>query len=233
MMKKSNVKKFWAALAVAPFVFSGGGLLAQDSDFSIDGYIGGTTDYRDRGLSLSDADIAPMASVGAFHDSGFYFGLDAAKIDTDRGGNFRTELFAGYSLDRGDYVYDFSVEVDTIYGDTSQYYPEFKASISRDFGIAFTRVGAAYAPGGRWSNPQNQSFYTFADLELPVPTLPALTVVTHVGRDFRSDIGNLWDWSVGLSAFVGDIELSLSYDDSSLDARPGKGSVIFGMRYYF
>ncbi len=232
-MRKNNVKKFWTAIAVAPLVFSSGPLLAQDSDFSIDGYVGGATDYRDRGLSLSDADIAPMASIGVFHDSGFYFGLDAAKIDTDRGGNFRTELFGGYSLDRGDYVYDFSVEVDTIYGDTSQYYPEFKASISRDFGIAFTRVGAAYAPGGRWSNPQNQSFYTFADLELPVPTLPALTVVTHVGRDFRNDIGNLWDWSVGLSAFVGDIELSLSYDDSSLRARQGKGSVIFGMRYYF
>lgn len=227
------MNKILAAVVASLIVFSGGALQAQDSDFSIDGYIGGTTDYRDRGLSLSDADIVPMGSIGAFHDSGFYFGLDVAKIDTDRGGNFRTEFFAGYSLDQGDYVYDLSVEVDTIYGDTSQYYPEFKASVSRDFGIAFTRVGAAYAPGGRWSNPQNQSFYTFADLELPVPTLPALTVVTHLGHDFRSDIGNLWDWSAGLSAFVGDIELSLTYDDSSIRDRSGKGSVIFGMRYYF
>ncbi len=234
------MKIFWAATAMAPFFLSGGALYAQDADsaFSIEGYVGAVTDFRDRGLSLSDGDVAVMASVGAFHESGFYFGLDAAKIDTanigpGNGGNFRTEFFAGYSLDRGDYVYDLSVEFDSIYGDTTQYYPEFKASISRDFGIAFTRVGAAYAPGGRWNNPQNQSFYTYADLELPVPTLPALTVVSHVGRDFRSDVGNIWDWSVGLSLFVGDVELSLSYDDASLDQRAGNGEVIFGARFYF
>ena len=94
-------------------------------------------------------------------------------------------------------------------------------------------MGAAYAPGGRWSSPQSQSFYTYADLELPVPTLPALTVVSRVGRDFRSDIGNLWDWSVGLSLFVGDVELSLSYDKSSFNQQAGDGKVIFGTRLYF
>lgn len=228
------MKIVWAIILMS-IMLSGGALYAQDTDsnISIDGYIGGVSDYRDRGLSLTDGDIAVAASIGAFHDNGFYAGLDMAKISTLDGGNFRTELFAGYSLDRGDYVYNFSVELDTIYGDTSQYYPEFKTSISRDFGIAFTRAGAAYAPGGRWSNPQNQSFYTFADLEVPVPTLPAITVIGHIGRDFRSDVSNLWDWSVGLSVFVGDVELSLSYDDSSLDQRAGNGSVIFGTRFYF
>lgn len=228
------MKFIWVTI-VASFLISGGSTYAQDSaaDYSVDGYIGVVSDYRDRGLSLTDGDFGVVASIGVFHDNGFYGGLDAAKIDTLTGGNFRTELFAGYSLDRGDYVYDFSVELDTIYGDTSQYYPEFKASVSRDFGIAFTRLGAAYAPGGRWINPQSQSFYTFADLEVPVPTLPALTIISHVGRDFRSDIGDLWDWSVGLSLFVGDVELSVSYDDSSLNQRPGNGSVIFGSRFYF
>lgn len=228
------MKIVWVTILI-PLMVGSTATYAQDagSGFSIDGYIGGLTDYRDRGLSLTDGGLAVVASIGAFHDNGFYGGFDAAKINTFTGGNFRTELFAGYSLDRGDYVYDFSVELDTIYGDTSQYYPEFKATISRDFGIAFTRAGAAYAPGGRWSNPQSQSFYTFADLEIPVPTLPSLTVIGHVGRDFRSDVRNLWDWSIGLSVFVGDVELSLSYDDSSLDQRPGNGSVIFGTRFYF
>jgi len=233
------VKVIWAAKSLTGLLVSlmacGGAVYGQsaESDFSIDGYIGGVTDYRDRGLSLTDGDIAVMASIGAFHDNGFYVGLDTAKINTLNGGNFRTELFAGYSLDRGDYVYDFSVELDTIYGDTTQYYPEFKASISRDFGIAFTRAGAAYAPGGRWSNPQSSSVYTFADLEVPVPTLPALTVIGRIGRDFRSDAVDLWDWSIGLSVFVGDVELSMSYEDSSLDQRAGNGSVIFGTRFYF
>lgn len=206
---------------------------ARDGGVSIDGYVGGVTDYRDRGLSLSDRDVALAASIGAFFDSGFYVGLDAGTVDTFNGGDARLELFAGYSIDAGDYVYDFSVEMDSILGDRSQYYPEFKASISRDFGLAFTRAGIAYAPDGRWSNPQNDSVYTYADLEIPVPTLPALTVVSRVGRDFRGGISNAWDWSVGLSAFVGDAELSISYDDSSLERREASGRVIFGVRWYF
>lgn len=207
---------------------------AQDSGgFSIDGYVGGTTDYRDRGLSLSDRDVAVVGSVGAFHDSGFYFGLDAGTADTFNGGEARVEFFTGYSLDAGDYVYDFSFELDSIHGDSSQYYPEFKTSVSRDFGLAFVRAGASYAPDGRWNNPQNDSFYTFADLEIPVPTLPSLTVIGRVGHDFRGGIENLWDWSLGLSVFAGDAELSLSYQESSLNDRSAKGRVIFGARWYF
>lgn len=207
---------------------------AQDEwSLSLDGYVGVTSDYRDRGLSLSDRDFAAVASVGAFFDNGFYTGVDAGNVDTPNGGDARLEFFAGYSLDTGGYVYDFSVELDSIHGDGSQYYPEFKASISRDFGLAFTRAGVAYAPDGRWSNPNNQSVYGFADLEIPVPNMPALTIIGHVGRDFRSDIQNLWDWSAGLSAFVGDAELSVSYEKSSFDGRIGSGRVIVGARLYF
>lgn len=207
---------------------------AQDgSGFSIDGYIGGLTDYRDRGVSLSDRELALAGSIGAFHDSGFYFGLDAGTVDTFNGGDGRLELFSGYSVDAGDYVYDFSFELDSIHGDSSQYYPEFKASVSRDFGLAFIRSGAAFAPEGRWINPQNDSFYTFADLEIPIPTMPSVTIISHVGRDFRGGTGDLWDWSAGLSAFIGDAEFTLTYENSSLDARSGKGRVVFGARWYF
>lgn len=207
---------------------------AQDqSAFSLDGYIGVTTDYRDRGLSLSDRDIAAVSSIGAFHDSGFYFGLDAGTVETFNGSDGRLEFFTGYSLDAGDFVYDFSAELDTFHGNGSQFYPEFKVSASRDFGLAFTRAGIAFAPEGRWITPSNDSFYTFADLEIPVPNMPSLTLISHVGHDFRGGVNDAWDWSVGLSAFVGDVELNVSYEDSSLDRREGSGRVIFGARLYF
>ncbi len=210
------------------------GIAAQDaSDFSLDGYIGLTTDYRDRGLSLSDRDIAVVGSIGAFHENGFYFGLDAGTVSTANGADGRIEFYTGYSLDKGGFIYDFSVEVDSFHGSSSQFYPEFKVSASRDFGLAFTRAGVAYAPEGRWINPNNDSFYTFADLEIPVPNLPALTFVSHVGHDFRGGLNDLWDWSVGLSAFVDDVEFSLSYENSSLDRREGSGRVIFGARLFF
>ncbi len=207
---------------------------SQSTDgFAIEGYVGGVTDYRDRGLSLSDRGLAITGSVGAFHENGFYFGLDAGTVDIAGGGDARLEFFTGYSLDAGDYVYDISFELDTFHGGGSQYYPEVKASVSRDFGLAFTRAGVAFAPEGRWFTPGNDSLYTFADVEVPIPNIPALTLITHVGRDFRGDIENLWDWSVGVSAFVSDAELTLAYDTSSFDGRAGSGRVIFGARWYF
>lgn len=221
--------------AIVPLIVLSGALHAQDdaSPISIDGYIGAVTDYRDRGLSLSDRDMTAIGSLGLFHENGFYIGVDAALIDDGFGGDARTQFYAGYSLDKGDYIYDFSFELDSIHGNGSQYYPEFKVSIARDFGLAFARAGTAYAPDGRWSAPQSDSLYFFSDVEIPVPTMTALTVVTHLGHDFRSDAANLWDWSIGLSAFVGDVEFTANYEKSSLNQRIGRGRFIFGARLYF
>lgn len=205
----------------------------EDKPFSIDGFVGVVSDYRDRGLSLSDRDFAVVGSLGLFHENGFYIGLDAASIDDGFGGDARTEFFAGYTVDNGDYIYNLSFEIDGIHGDGSDYYPELNASIARDFGLAFTRFGTAYAPDGRWSSPQSDSLYFYGDLELPVPTMSALTIVTHVGHDLRSDIRNIWDWSVGLSAFMGNIELTASYEKSSLNQRIGRGRFIIGAKLYF
>ena len=211
------------------------GATAQEAEpaWDIEGYVGLYTDYRDRGLTLSDLDPAIAGSLGIYHKSGLYGGVDAALIDDGRGGDSKTEFYLGYSLDKGDYIYDFSVELDGIHGDTSDYYSEFKASMARDFGIAFIRGGVAYAPEGRWNTPDIDSFYTYADLELPVPTIPELTFITHVGYDARQSRSNLWDWSIGVSAFIESFEINLTFEDSSLDQIIGNGRFILSTKFYF
>ncbi len=228
MIKKS------LAISFAICAFSSA-LSAQENepDWSLDGYVGLSSDYRDRGISMSNKDASFMGSLALFHKSGFYGGLDVATIDDGRGGDKKTEFFAGYTIDKGDYIYDFSVEFDGIQGDTSNYYTEYKASIARDFGLAFIRSGVAFAPEGRWNTPGVDSFYTYGDLEVPVPTIPELTFLTHVGYDARSGRSNLWDWSVGFSAFVETFEVSLTYEDSSWDKPIGKGRLILGTKFYF
>lgn len=224
--------KFLLAAAAA-ILIPAGSAAAQDDSWSLDGYVGGVSDYRDRGISLSDRDPAALASLGLFHDGGFYLGMDAATIDGFGDADARAEFYAGYSIDRGDFIYDLSVELDTIHGDSSQFYPEFRFSAARDFGLAYTRAGVAYAPGGRWSNPSDQSVYVFGDLEIPVPTQPWLTIIGSVGHDVRSDSENLWDWSAGLSAFVGDFEVTATYMNSEFDGRLGRGRFVAGIRLFF
>jgi len=231
------MKQLFIGTSLLGALITTSGVAAQDAEgsvWSVDGYVGGATDYRDRGLSLSDRDPVIYGSLGLFHDNGFSAGLDMALINDQFGNDGRTEFFVGYALDRGDYVYNFTVELDGIHGDSSNYYPEFKASMSRDFGLAFIRGGVAYAPDGRWSSPDLDSFYTYADLEIPVPTIPELTLITHLGYDARSDgASDLWDWSVGVSAFVKSFEISLTLEDSSLDNPISNAQFILGARLYF
>ncbi|PCI59109.1 MAG: hypothetical protein COB37_12095 [Kordiimonadales bacterium] len=208
---------------------------AQDDepDFTFGGYVAVSNDYRDRGLTLSDGDISVYGSLSVFHKSGFYAGVDAALSDDTFGRDQKTEFYVGYSFDKGVYAYDFSFELEGFYGNSDAYYPEIKASISRDFGLAFIRGGAAFAPEGRWNTPGVDSLYTYADLDIPVPTLPALTFISHVGYDFRDGRSDLFDWSIGFSAVLDPVEISLTYEDSSLDQRIGNGAVILGFRAYF
>ena len=232
------IKKFIAATVGTTLCASAlitGVASAQDDDptWSIEGYAGFFTDYRDRGLTLSDLDPTIAGSLAIFHKSGLYGGLDAAKIDDGRGGDTKTEFYLGYSFDTGSYIYDFSVELDGIHGSDSNYYSEFKASVARDFGIAFIRGGLAYAPEGRWNTPDVDSFYAYTDLELPVPTFPELTFISHVGYDARNSRSNLWDWSIGISAFIESFEVSVSFEDSSLDQAIGNGRFVLNTKIYF
>ncbi len=222
------------ALVCSGLVGASIGVEAQaDNGLEFDGYVGIVSDFRDRGLSLSGKDPALMASLGVFHDRGFYAGGVGAIIDDGRGGDAKAEFYAGYQWGDDSYTYDLSVELDTIHGNGSHYFPEIKGAIARDFGLAYVRAGASYAPDGRWFTPDNDSFYAFSDLEIPVPTLPEVTAILRAGRDFRSGLADVWDWGAGVSVFVNNVEISLMYEDSGLDQREGKGTVTLGARFYF
>ncbi|GHF20974.1 hypothetical protein GCM10017044_14870 [Kordiimonas sediminis] len=212
------------------------GTIADDaiSTVDFDAYVGVVSDYRDRGLSLSDKDPTIVGSVVGYHDSGFYAGVKGAWIADRRGNDAQAKFFTGYSFDKDAYTYDVFVDVDTIHGDgDSKFYPSVGASVARDFGLLYFRTGLSYSFDGRWFTPENDSLYGFFDLEVPIPNMPEITVLTHVGYDNRVGRSDLMDWGVGLSAFVDQFELTVMYEDSSVNHPLGSGSVMFGIRTYF
>ncbi|UTW54875.1 TorF family putative porin [Kordiimonas sp. SCSIO 12610] len=203
-------------------------------EIEITGYVGGVSDYRDRGLSLSDQDPTLVAAVTLNHKSGFYIGTQGALIDDQFDRDTQLEFYAGYKFESNGFEYDVSAELDSFFGGNGdEYFPEFKASIARDFGIAYLKSGLAYAPEGRWNTPGIDSLYWSTNLELPVPTLPALTIISRLGYDIRQNRSDIWDWSAGLSAFVGDVEFSLVYEDSTLDQDIADDALVLGVRLFF
>jgi len=233
-MVKKMIRVSAAAFGLLALVASA--VAAQDTEPNLDfeASLGITNDYRDRGFSLSDKDFSVFGSVNIFHKSGLYGGMIVATVDDPDERNFKGDFYVGWSQESDGYIYDLSVEIGSMVGGPrDRIYPEFQASVARDYGLAFFKTGVAWAPDGRWTSPDNDTFYGYLDGEIPVPNLPLLTVLTHVGYDVRGERRNLWDWSLGVSAFIKNTEFTVSYEDSSSRNPIASGAVIFSLRQYF
>lgn len=240
------------------------GAFAQDTgffdDFDIGGDIGVTHDVRDRGLSISGFEFSPLARVDISTGGGLIAGVSSSLVD-DLVGDVRVKAYAGYAFDAAGFGIDLSANLDSFYGGDviqlvvdgglvtfedidSRFFPEVELGVSRDFGLAYFRSSFVWAPEGRWSNDGGNSYYVSTNLEIPVPTLPALTVTTHVGFDildapseFTVDgptvFSDRFDWSAGLSYFWRDFEVTLQYVDSDAVSPFDDARVVAGLRFYF
>ncbi|WND01604.1 TorF family putative porin [Temperatibacter marinus] len=208
---------------------------ATAQDITVDGLLGLVTDYRENGVSLTSKDPAAIGNLRLTHKSGLYGDIFLASMGDRSGDDVIVDSTLGYSWDGDVYSYSLATSLKSYHGgpDESRFYPEIKASISRDFGIFYVKGGLEYAFDGRWFAQDNNAIYGSIDLELPVPKMPELTVVTHLGYDMIDGYQNGWDWRVGLSAFHKDFELTLMYDDSSLNIPDASGTVSFGLKWYF
>jgi len=191
------------------------------------GYVFATHDFRQEGISLSDRDAAGGGGLTVgFGDSGFYAGSSAVILDNQWGNNARLVGYAGYTLDAGDYIYDLAVEYERFVGGNELGIFQIQGSIARDFGLVYLETGADYAP-------DDGDVYLYSLVEVPFPTVPELTVLGQFGNQLRRDRANIWNWSAGLSYFIGDFELTGKYEDTTLNSREGRGAFIVSGAFYF
>ena len=224
--------KYTTALTVALGTMASP-LMAQDDSMEIDGYISVATDHRDRGVSLSDADPALTGAL-TVSKGGFFAGAFGAWAKDLNGRETQAELFAGYMMPLGGWDLTLSGELDTFHSpESSTFYPEIKANLSRDYGLAYVNAGMSWSMEGHWNNPDADSIYSWVDLDVPIPSMPEFTVIGHLGRDFVSGRDNVTDWSIGMSAFIKDFEVSASYVDTTYNDRRGKGAFLAALKFYF
>lgn len=224
--------KYATAILIAATCTSGA-VLAEDDPLEFDGYISVATDHRDRGVSLSGSDPALTGSLTISKGS-FFAGVFGAWAKDLNGRETQTEFFAGYMMPLGGWDLALSGELDSFHGNgSSSFYPEVKAAISRDYGLAYVNGGVSWSMDGRWDNPNNDSVYTWLDVDVPIPSLPEYTIIAHFGHDFIDGSNNVTDWSIGMSAFIKDFEVSASYVDTTYDDNRGKGAFLASLKFYF
>ena len=217
---------FLAAILISSPAWSQSEDQPDSNPLNISGGITGVSQYRFRGISLSDEKFAVQGTINFNHDSGPYAGAWASSLDGfgELGGsNVELDLYAGYltevasgvTLDAGLLYYAYPGSTG---GDFE--FVEPYANVSGTLGPVTAKVGAAFAPS-QDALTDNSNIYLFSDLSSGLPGTP-LTLKGHLGWSKGdtplSPSGEYMDWSLGADFAWRSLTLGASYVDTNLSA---------------
>jgi len=182
-------------------------VLAQDETdppkpVTVSGSVGLVSDYRFRGVSQSDQDLAVQGGVTIAHKSGFYIGTWASNLagwGTFGGSNTELDLIGGFKTAIGSGALDVGLTWYMYPGGASETdFAEPYAKLSGPVGPLSLLAGVAYAPKqqalGRWyftgaaaaagvyddPGDKEDNLYLWGDATAALPTTP-LTAKAHIG----------------------------------------------------
>ena len=194
-----------------------------ESGLELSGNVALVSDYRFRGVSFSDGDIALQGGIDLAHSSGFYVGTWASTISGGTAfGELELDVYGGWS---GDVTEGLTFDIGLLYyiyptgdipGADTDYFEPY-ASISTTLGPVSATLGAAYA----WDQDSlgnSDNIYVYTDFEVGIPDTP-VSLSAHLGYTdgvFSTDTdGTSFDWGLGASYAVTDsLSLGVNYVDT-------------------
>ena len=189
------------------------------------------SDYRFRGVSKSNNDIAVQGGLDWYADSGIYAGTFASSVSDFRGSDVETNFYAGYSTESGGIIYDFGATAYVYPGGTNATYFETYGSVGVDLGLLTSSVGVSYMPSqNNIGNTDN--VYFFNDTRASIPDTP-FNVDLHLGYEDGFFGDGKWDWRIGTSVTFEQFELGVTYVDTNVVGRRSDSGVIFSIEAYF
>lgn len=211
-----------AAEAAGPITVSGGAALVSD--------------YRFRGVSLSDKGFAIQPYLTVKHESGLYVGAWGSNLADNAGDDLELDLYAGFS--GGDKLtYDIGATYYVIPGVSSVNYVEFTGKLGSTFGLATVGVQVSYVPS-QDNTGNDDNLYFGSNATIAVPNSP-ISIVGTLGMEdgaFTSGSNKL-DWSLGLNAAVSGFTLGASYVDTNRRSifapKDSSAGLIFTVSYGF
>jgi len=227
---KNVIKLTVSAAAILGGAFVAAPAMAQGVP-TVSGNVAVVSDYRFRGVTLSDNSAALQGGVDLGWESGFYVGAWGSSIDALTSGNeFELDLYAGFGNELGasGLSYDVGVLLYTYPGYEADNYgdsivPEIYGSLSGAFNTVGWTVGAAYAPDT--DNIADDNIYLFTDLEVPFGESPFFAT-GHLGFEDGAWGDDKFDWGLGVGASAIGLDFGLSYVGFDSDAGNDDGIVL-------
>ena len=194
------------------------------------------SDYRFRGVSLSNKDFALQPYLTVKHESGLYAGVWASNIADNAGDDLEVDLYAGFSGGE-ELTYDIGATYYLYPGVSNLNYVEFTGKLGSTFGPATVGVQLSYVPSQDNTGNQDNIYYgTNATIALPDSPI---SIVGSMGiEDGAFSVGDeKVDWSLGLTAAVSGFTVGASYVDtnrrSTFAFKDSSAGVVFSVSYGF
>jgi uncharacterized protein (TIGR02001 family) len=165
------------------------------------------SDYRWRGVSLSDESPSLQVEATASHDSGAWLWGNVNTVDEGLGGS-EIALGAGYTRTLGPIEWTLG-GVHYLYpGEDDIDYTEIDLTASASRGPLTVSAGIEYAPVQ--SNYDDEDLYSWIGFEIAAPH--NLTVHGHLGRDdgVMAPVPYAIDYSLGVGIPIGPFGIDLS-----------------------
>jgi uncharacterized protein (TIGR02001 family) len=242
-MRKQIFKLAAASLALSAATFSMPAFAQESAEaeaagpISVSGGVSVVSDYRFRGVSLTNEKPTLQGTATVSHESGFYVGVWGSGLATASPfGGSEIDIYGGWGGDVAGVTLDANVTQYTYPGQISAGaydYVEVLSSVSKDFGPVNAKVGVGFVP--EQSGYGNASaFYVYNDLAVAIPSTP-LTLKAHGGfnkSDFNID-DKAFDYSIGVDTTWKALTLGVSYVNTTVkpvatkEAFGADGAVLF------
>lgn len=219
--------------AMAATLLIAGPALAQEGDPAADSppepvvtlefVVGAVSDYRYRGVSLSDERPALQASATLTHRSGFYGDVSVSTIDEygfgpdGDGAVVEVSLLAGWAGSLGAVDLDVGLAGYVYPGGTGVNSIEIPVTLSRTMDAFTVSVGVQYAPAQEALGDEDNA-YGWAGLDWAREDSD-WAFTAWVGRENGAWApGGKTDWGVGVRrVLVGSVTAGLTYTDTDVD----------------
>ncbi|MBJ7389756.1 MAG: hypothetical protein JHC92_10085 [Sphingomonadaceae bacterium] len=240
-MRNSILKLASMSVALSAIAMSAPAF-AQEADdeaagpITLTGGVAVVSDYRFRGVSLSDKDFAVQPYLTAKHESGLYVGAWGSNISENAGDDVEVDLYAGFAGGE-EVTYDIGATYFLYPGVSGLNYVEFTGKLGSTYGPATVGVQLSYAPSqDNTGNVDNIYFGTNATIALPNSPISIVGSMGVEDGAFTAGSEKV-DWSLGLTAAVSGFTLGVSYVDANrrtiFAPEDSSGGVVFSVSYGF
>lgn len=192
---------------------------AKDEDagsIDVEFTLAAVSDYRFRGVSLSDKKLAIQPGVTVTHDSGVYVSLWGSNVADNGGDDIELDVTIGIEKEFGAVTGNVGMVSYVYPGASNLNYVEFLGGASTKVGPATIGLNVAYAP--KQSNIGGQdNVYGGVTAEIPLGEMP-VTLVGSYGIEDGAFGNSKRDWSVGADIDVTGVTFGLRYIDTARTA---------------